>query len=237
MMMAISNTMLTDETQPGSSRNSELIKGQSLHSKLSGSSLDWQKAVLLTIEIVEDLAVVHSGGMVHGNLNPKNIYLTSDERIKILNFGLARFSKSRIGCVMSSVPYLSPEQVAGDDADIRSDIFSLGCVLYEMISGRCAFAYPSVFETVIAILKKEPQKLSELRKDIPLKLDDVITRCLNKKPEARYASARDLIFELHQVLDFSREASELPRSRHWAAAVAAIAIVLILIYLKFFNHN
>lgn len=216
---------------------SELIEGQSLQSKLSESSLHWKQAILWTIEIAEALAAVHSSGMVHGNLNPRNIYLTSEECIKVLDFGLARFIRPRVGCIMNSVPYLSPEQVAGDDADIRSDIFALGCILYEMISGRCAFARPSVFETVSAVLKKEPQKLSELKKDVPLELDDIISHCLDKKPGVRYPSARDLIFELRQMLDCLGEGSALPRSRHFAAAFAAIVILIILIYLKLFNHT
>jgi serine/threonine protein kinase len=216
---------------------SELIEGQTLQSKLSKSSLHWKKAVLWTIEIAEALAAAHSSGMVHGNLSPRNIYVTSDESIKILDFGLARFIRPGVGNVMNSVSYLSPQRLAGDDADIRSDIFSLGCVLYEMISGRCAFAGPSVFETVSAILKKEPQKLSELKKDIPLELDDIISHCLDKKPEARYPSARDLIFELRQMLDCLGEGSALPRSRHYAAALAAIVIAMILICLKFFHHT
>ena len=215
----------------------ELIEGQSLQSKLSESSLHWEKAVVLTIEIAEGLAAAHSIGMVHGNLNPKNIYLTSDGCIKILDFGLARFTKPRVGSVMRSVAYLSPERLAGNDADVHGDIFALGCVLYEMISGRCAFARPSVFETASAILKKEPQKLSELKKDIPLELDDVVSRCLEKEPGGRYPSACDLISKLRQLLDFSGVDSALPGSRHWAAAVATIAIAIILIYLKFFNRS
>jgi eukaryotic-like serine/threonine-protein kinase len=216
---------------------SELIEGQTLQSKLSECSLHWKKAVLWTIEIAEALTAAHSNGMVHGNLNPRNIYLTSDECIKILDFGLARFIRPRLGSVMNSVPYLSPEQVAGEDADIRSDIFALGCILYEMISGRCAFARPSVFETVSTILKKEPPKLSELKQDVPVELDDIISHCLDKKPGARYPSARDLIFQLRQVLDCSGEGSALPKSRHYAAGFAAIVIAIILIYLKFFNHH
>lgn len=216
---------------------SELIEGQTLQSKLSKSSIDWKTAILWTIEIAEALAAAHSSGMVHGNLNPRNIYLTSNESIKILDFGLARFIRPKVGCIMNSVPYLSPEQVAGDDADIRSDIFALGCILYEMISGRCAFARPSVFETVTSILKKEPQKLSEMNKDVPLELDEIISHCLDKKPGVRYPSARNLIFELRQILDCLGEGPALPRSRHFAAAFAAIVILIILIYLKLFNHT
>ncbi len=214
----------------------ELIEGQTLQSKLAESPVHWKKAVLWTIEIAEGLAAAHSSGIVHGNLNPKNIFLTSDGYIKILDFGLARFIRPQVGSVMRSVAYLSPERLAGNDADVRSDIFSLGCVLYEMISGRCAFACPSVFETASAILKKEPPKLSELKKDIPLKLNDVISRCIEKKPGIRYPSASDVISELCQVLDFSAVDSP-PRSRHWAAAAAALAIAIIWIYLKLFNHH
>jgi len=216
---------------------SELIEGQTLQSKLSQSSVHWKKAVEWAIEIAEALAAAHSNGMVHGNLNTQNIYLTSDECIKILDFGLGRFITPSAGSVMNSVPYLSPERLAGNDADIRSDIFAFGCVLYEMISGCCAFARPSVFETVSAILKKEPQKLSELKEDVPSELDDIISHCLDKKPGARYPSARELIFELSQVLDSLGEGSALPRSRHFAAAFAAILIMIILLYLKLFNHT
>ncbi len=214
----------------------DLIDGQTLESKLSESPIHWKKAVLWTIEIAEGLAAAHSSGIVHGNLNPKNIYVTSDGCIKILDFGLARFTRPQVGSVMRSVAYLSPERLAGDDADVRSDIFSLGCVLYEMIGGRCAFAFPSVFETASAILKKQPQKLSELKNHIPSKLDDIISHCLEKEPGTRYPSASDVIFELRQVLDFSCVDSPSP-SRHWAAAIAAIAIAIILIYLKLFNHH
>ncbi len=211
----------------------ELIEGQTLQSKLSQFPVSWQKAVQWTIDIAEALAAAHSIGMVHGDLNPKSIYVTSDECIKILDFGLTRFSKPRVGAVMNSAPYLSPEQVAGDDADFRSDIFSLGCLLYEMISGRYAFGRPSVFETVSAIMKQEPQKLSELKKDIPLELDRIISHCLEKKRGSRYASARDLILELRQVLDLLDGRMGLPKNRHWTAAISATAIMVTLLYLKF----
>jgi eukaryotic-like serine/threonine-protein kinase len=216
---------------------SELIEGQTLQSKLSESSVDWKTAILWTIEIAEALDAAHSSGMVHGNLNPRNIYLTSNKSIKILDFGLARFIRPRVECIMNSVPYLSPEQVAGDDANIRSDIFALGCILYEMIIGRSPFARSSVFETVTAILKKEPQKLSELKKDVPLELDGIISHCLDKKSGVRYPSASNLIFELRQMLDCLGEGPALPRSRHFAAAFAAIVILIILLYLKLFNHT
>jgi serine/threonine protein kinase len=210
-----------------------LLEGQTLQSKLTQSPLPWHKALKWTIEIAEGLAAAHASGIVHGDLNPKNLYVTSSGCIKILDFGLARFTRPGLGNVVRSVPYLSPEQVAGDDADFRSDIFSLGCVLYEMISGRCPFARPSVFETVTAILREEPQKLSELKHDIPLELDQVISHCFEKKPGARFPSMRDFIIELRQVLDLSQVNSMLPKTRHWSAAIATVAVVVALMYLKF----
>jgi serine/threonine protein kinase len=209
------------------------LEGQTLHSRLINSTISWHKAIEWTLKIAEGLAAAHANGIVHGDLNPKNIYLTSDGRIKIMDFGLARLKGPRVRSVMNSVPYLSPEEVRGEDADFRSDIFSVGCVLYEMIAGRNPFARSSITETTTAILKEEPVKLSEWNKGIPQEIDQIISHCLEKRVASRFPSARDLIFELHQLLDLSGAGSVLPKSRHWAAGIAAIAIVIILIYLKF----
>jgi serine/threonine protein kinase len=211
----------------------ELLEGQTLQSKLSQSPFPWPKAVKWTLEIAEGLAAAHSIGIVHGDLNPKNLYVTTDGCMKILNFGLARFTRPGLGNVVRSVPYLSPEQVAGDEADFRSDIFSLGCVLYEMISGRCPLGRPTIFETVTAILREVPQNLSELKQDIPSELDHIVSHCLEKKPAARFPSMRDFIIELREVLDLSHVNSILPKSRHWSAAIATVVIVAALMYLKF----
>jgi serine/threonine protein kinase len=211
----------------------ESLEGQTLHSRLINSTISWHKAVEWTLKIAEGLAAAHSNGIVHGDLNPKNIYLTSDGSIKIMDFGLARLKGPRVGSVMNSIPYLSPEQIRGEDADFRSDIFSVGCVFYEMIAGRNPFARSSSTETIAAIFKEEPVKLSEWNKAIPQEIDHILSHCLEKKVASRFPSVRDLIFELQQLLDLSKAGSVLPRSRHWAAAIAAIAIVVILIYLKF----
>jgi serine/threonine-protein kinase len=128
---------------------------------------------------------------------------------------------------------LSPEQVRGEDVDFRSDIFSLGCVMYEMITGHTPFMRPTIVETAFAVLKEEPRKISESKKDIPPELDHVLSHCLEKKLGARFPSARDFIFELNQVLEVSESNRVLPRSRHWTAAIAAIVIMAILLYLKF----
>src|SRR5262249_41238393 len=155
----------------------ELLEGETLRTRLEKETPRWPKAVEWTITIAEGLAAAHSKGVVHRDLKPENIFVTSDARIKILDFGLARWRsilnpgeeeeaatvsgiETRSGVVLGTIPYMSPEQVRGEKVDLRSDIFSLGCVLHEMISGQRTFFRHSAAETAAAILKEEPEKLS-----------------------------------------------------------------------------
>jgi eukaryotic-like serine/threonine-protein kinase len=215
----------------------ELLEGQTLQAILAKSPLSWQKAVDWTLQIANGIAAAHARGIVHGDLQPKNLFVTANGNIKIADFGLARLKGPRVGDVMCAVPYLSPEQVRGEEVDFRSDIFSLGCVLYEMITGHTPFIRSSIVETASAILKEEPRKISETKRQIPPELDQVISHCLEKKLCSRFPSARDLIFELNQVLEVSASNRILPKSRHWSAAIAAILIVAILFYLKFCGNG
>jgi serine/threonine protein kinase len=161
------------------------------------------------VQIARGLAAAHEQGIVHRDLKPENVFVAKDGQVKILDFGLAKLTRAEApreaeshlrtegyetdpGTVMGTVGYMSPEQVRGRPVDHRSDIFSLGAILYEMLSGRRAFARESSVETLNAILKEDPPELSETGRLLPPALDRIVRHCLEKSPDERFASARDL---------------------------------------------
>ncbi|MGH9364573.1 MAG: protein kinase domain-containing protein [Thermoanaerobaculia bacterium] len=196
----------------------ELLEGETLRVRMAHSSLTWQKAVEIGIAVADGLAAAHSRGIIHRDLKPENIFLTSDGRVKVLDFGLARWkpaapsedktsapteAATEPGIVLGTVGYMSPEQIRGQAADVPSDVFSLGCVLFEMGAGRRAFSGHTSAETMAAILKDDTPELSSGAPDAPEELSRIVTRCLDKNPEQRFQSARDLAFDLRAVLNRS----------------------------------
>jgi len=192
----------------------ELLEGETLRERLEVGALGWRKAAESGAAIAEGLAAAHGAGIIHRDLKPDNIFLISDGRVKILDFGLARdveaaapdethsLTVSRYtdpGAVMGTAGYMSPEQVRGERADHRSDIFSLGCVLYETASGRRAFARDTAVETMTAILREEPEEPAATDTALAPELQRIIARCLEKNPEERFQSARDLAFDLRSI--------------------------------------
>ncbi len=197
---------------------SELLEGETLRERQGGAALPPRKAIEYAVPITQGLAAAHDKGIVHRDLKPENLFLTKDERVKILDFGLAKLTrpeavsgeeaatisaKTRPGAVLGTVGYMSPEQVRGQPADHRADIFSFGVILYEMLSGRRAFRGNSAVEMMNAILKEEPPELSGTDRNIPPGLERVVRRCLEKSPEARFQSARDLGFALETLSGLS----------------------------------
>src|SRR5215831_18505512 len=195
---------------------SELLEGQTLRQRTSGSSLPQRKAIDYALQIVHGLAAAHEKGIVHRDLKPDNLFITNDGRLKILDFGLAKLtgagntelSQTSIptrrvdtdpGKVMGTVGYMSPEQVKGRPVDHRSDIFSFGAILYEMLSGRRAFHGESAAETMSAILKEDPPDLSETNERISPALERLVNHCLEKNPEERFHSASDLAFAIEAL--------------------------------------
>ena len=194
----------------------ELLVGETLRSRLAGSALPWRKAVEIGAAVAEGLAAAHAKGITHRDLKPENIFLTSDGQVKILDFGLARvrpqFSAQELssaptmsmstepGTVMGTVGYMSPEQVRGAEVGAPSDLFSVGCVLYEMVAGRRAFGRRSASDTQAAILRDEPPKVPDSASAIPPELERMITHCLEKNADERFQSARDLAFDLKAML-------------------------------------
>src|SRR5438309_1751200 len=194
---------------------SELLEGEELREQLNDGSLPQRKALDYAQQIAQGLAAAHERGITHRDLKPENLFVTTDGRVKILDFGLAKLRPLRNesvsseidtrrqitdpGTVMGTVGYMSPEQVRGHEADHRSDIFSFGSILYEMLAGQRAFRRDTMAETMTAILKEEPPELSETNAKISLPLEKIVRRCLEKKPERRFHSASDLAFAIESL--------------------------------------
>jgi serine/threonine-protein kinase len=227
----------------------ELLEGETLRERLALAALPWQKALGIAIAIADGLAAAHSKGVIHRDLKPENIFLTTVGGVKLLDFGLARLEQkehpqdaaavqstlpahTEPGAVMGTVPYMAPEQVIGMPVDARTDIFAFGCVLYEMVTGNGPFSRPTVPEIRSAILTEHPAQLADSGKKVPPDLERVIEHCLEKKPEDRFQSARDLGFDLRAILSGSgagkAAASPGRRARRAAWVVAALAAVVLL---------
>ncbi len=200
----------------------ELLDGDTLRGKIASADLSYSKTLQIAIAVAEGLWAAHSRGIIHRDLKPENIFLTSDGIVKILDFGLARMEEALApdtqslptrsiptaeGHVVGTVPYMSPEQVRGGPLDPRTDIFSFGCVLYEMLTGGRPFARDSAAETMAAILKDDPLPVNEMEQKLPAEAQHVILHCLEKNRDERFQSARDLAFALKALLS----GSELPR--------------------------
>jgi serine/threonine protein kinase/tetratricopeptide (TPR) repeat protein len=189
----------------------ELLEGETLRDRLTKGPLPWKEAVEIGAAIADGLAAAHAKGIVHRDLKPENLFLTTDGRVKILDFGLARVepvltgqgetspyvpAPTDPGTIMGTVGYMSPEQVRGQQADTRSDVFSFGCVLYEMLVAKRAFQRETAAETMTAILHDEPQGLANTERQLVPELGHIMRQCLAKSPNQRLQSARDLALAL-----------------------------------------
>jgi serine/threonine protein kinase/WD40 repeat protein len=205
---------------------SELLEGETLRERLKSGGLTVRKAVETSVQIAQGLAAAHEKGIIHRDLKPANVFVTKDGHVKILDFGIAKLTRpdpgpqaatltpepsTETGGVLGTVGYMSPEQVRGLPTDHRTDIFSFGCVLYEMVSGRSPFRKNTTAETMTAILHEDPPALAGLGREVPPALEGIVTRCLEKRPEDRFSSAHDLGFALQAVVEsVPREAVKRP---------------------------
>ncbi len=229
---------------------SELLEGETLRDRLKRGPLSVRKAIDYAVQIARGLAAAQEKGIVHRDLKPENLFLTKDGRVKILDFGLAKLTLlpsdsgrrphavdkgTEPGVVMGTAGYMSPEQVRGQTVDHRTDIFSFGAILYEMLTGKRAFHKSTPADTMSAILNEEPPSISEVTANTPARLPRVVHRCLEKNPEQRFQSASDLAFAL-VALSESKESTNLAAAaksgtgarKRWKAIIPAAVVTLAL---------
>jgi len=226
----------------------ELLEGETLRAELASGRFSPRRAIDHATQIAHGLAAAHDKGIVHRDLKPENVFVTKEGRLKILDFGLAKLTEmasasgahtnlptataaTEPGVVMGTIGYMSPEQIKGKPADARSDIFSFGTILYEMLAGRRAFSGDSAGETMAAILKEEPPDLSVTNQSVPPGLERIVRHCIEKNPEQRFHSAHDVAFALEALSGTgpvlaAPSPSKAARRRPWGAAVMTAVLAL-----------
>ncbi len=230
----------------------ELLEGETLRERLQGGVLSSRKAVEIAVQIAHGLAAAYDKGIIHRDLKPENIFLTKDGRVKILDFGLAKMARAgsepnssvqtltsadisltEAGQVLGTAGYMSPEQVRGLVIDHRSDIFVFGSILFEMLSGQRAFRRDTAAETMTAILKEDLPELTELNRSISPSLDRIVRHCLEKNPDQRFQSARDLAFDLEALSPTSSstmgkvaQPTAAQRVRHFQPLLVVLLVAL-----------
>ena len=230
---------------------SEFLDGNTLREQLANGALPARKAIEYALQIAQGLGAAHDNGIVHRDIKPENIFVTKDGRLKILDFGLAKAqiqaatvdettiaSQTTPGLVLGTAAYMSPEQVRGEDLDHRSDIFSFGSVLYEMLSGNRAFKGDTSVETMSAILREDPPELTRATPPVHPAVDRTIRHCLEKNPLERFQSARDLKFQLQVAAEGLFTKPEAAAIHGWAfppmwGLPIVIALVLVASSLPF----
>ncbi len=230
---------------------SELLEGETLRERLRSGSIPVRKALDHALQIAHGLAAAHEKGIIHRDLKPENLFLTKDGRVKILDFGLAKLTQAEpgvhttlptvthgteAGMVLGTAGYMSPEQVRGMALDARSDIFSFGAILYEMLSGKRAFHGDTPADTMSSILKEEPPDLSETNRNVSPALERIVQHCLEKNPEARFHSASDIAFDLDQLSGISGTTAKVtavagvrPRGRLLAGLASGLGLAFVML--------
>src|SRR5712671_5128567 len=204
----------------------ELVEGETLRNLLDSGSVPMRKAIEIAAQVAEGLTKAHEAGIAHRDLKPENLMVSHDGFVKILDFGLAKLTSpsgehsdicatsTTPGLILGTVEYMSPEQASGERLDFRSDQFSFGLVLYEMVTGKRAFQRSTAAETLVAILREQPEPIGTQNRDAPAPLCWAIERCLAEEPDKRYVSTRDLARELATIRDrFSEKPVQLGEAR------------------------
>ncbi len=210
----------------------ERLEGETLRDRLRRGPIAEREALEIARQVARGLAAAHARGIVHRDLKPENLFLTRDGHVKILDFGLAKLTSgdgseshskmqtayaTEAGVIVGTVQYMAPEQVKGQSADHRADLFAFGVVLYEMLSGKGPFSRPSSAESMSAVLNDSPAPLDDLKPGGPPQVARLVEHCLEKAPEQRFQSARDLIFALDSAGDRSSVSSRAARAAVWSA--------------------
>src|SRR5258708_31322372 len=228
----------------------ELLEGATLRTRLAAGALPVRLAIDYSLQIVQGLIAAHDRHIIHRDLKPENLFITTDGRVKILDFGVAKLPSpledsdrsvenlttvTKTGSVIGTVAYMSPEQLRGKTVDHRSDIFSVGAILYEMLTGRRAFRGETEVDTITAVLKEDPPEIHLEEASVPVSFQQVVRHCLEKEPGTRFQSARDLAFALETLADASggrRVRFRAPRARIGAWAIAGMLLVPTLLLLR-----
>jgi serine/threonine protein kinase/lipoprotein NlpI len=192
----------------------QYVEGETLDCKIKTQTFDLSESLTIGVQIADAIAEAHTHGIIHRDIKPQNIMITARGQAKVMDFGLAKEVRETTplesdaetlglltapGMIVGTVPYMSPEQVRGEGADARSDIFSFGTLLYEMLSGRRPFTAENSASTISAILTREPQPLARYAADVPMELERIVRKCLEKNRERRYQTMRDLVIDLENV--------------------------------------
>ncbi len=241
----------------------QYIEGETLSSRIQQNSFEVSGALGLAVQVAEALSEAHSHGIIHRDIKPQNIIITARGQVKVLDFGLAKVARESVltesaakteslltepGAVIGTVPYMSPEQLKGEPLDSRSDIFSFGCMLYEIVSSRKPFAAESAAATASAILTKEPEPLARYSAEAPEELQRIVRKCLEKNRERRYQTMRDVAIDLGNLkreiesdhIALTKTAPRkigLRRVPIAAITVLALAVVIVGIYLLTANKS
>src|SRR5580704_17796726 len=233
---------------------SELLEGKTLTETTRRGPLPLRKVIDYGVQIARGLGAAHEKGIIHRDLKPDNLFVTKDGRLKILDFGLAKLTQpdagshtsmtathgtpegTEAGLVMGTAGYMSPEQVRGIALDSRSDIFSFGAILYEMLSGKRAFHGNTPADTMSSILKEDPADLGETNRNVSPALERIVHHCLEKNPEARFHSASDIAFDLDHLTGVSGTAARIqpvavaqPRGRLLVGIGAGLVLALVIL--------
>jgi serine/threonine protein kinase len=235
----------------------ELVRGEPLSRLIPEEGFDLKELLERAIPLADGLRAAHERGIVHRDLKPGNVMVDAEGRVRILDFGLAKLhtdlpgesqeaaltALTALGAIVGTVPYMSPEQVSGKPADQRSDIFSLGIILYEMCTGRRPFGGETATHTMSAILRDRPERVSEIRADLPEHLGRIVRRCLEKEPEKRYQSAQVVREELEELkrevesgptmVHQGAGVASPPSRRRWIGLAASLAVVAAVAFLSF----
>jgi eukaryotic-like serine/threonine-protein kinase len=223
----------------------ELLEGQTLRKRLAEGALPVRLAIEYSLQIIQGLIAAHDRRIIHRDLKPENLFVTSDGRVKILDFGVAKLQSTpeqsgrsvedlttvtKSGSVIGTVAYMSPEQLRGKAVDHRSDIFSVGAILYEMLTGCRAFRGETEVDTITAVLREEPPAINLEQASIPVSFQQIVRHCLEKEPENRFQSARDLAFALDTLSNPSSGRIVVPRrpDSRWKVLLGAAAGILLL---------
>lgn len=195
----------------------EFVSGQNLEQLLTHSPIAFATAAVWAADVASALSCAHRAGIIHGDVKPSNIRVTEDEKVKLVDFGVARFASQVTGSdrVLGTPAYLSPEQIEGKKQDGRSDLFSLGVVLYEMLTGARPFAGDTLGDVCAQILTASPIPPSKLNRAVPTAMDRIVARCLAKNPDERYQTGNDLARALYLVARCGDKLMSRPVRAYW----------------------